>query len=87
MTGNCIAHPLLITLANVHSAIRSSISSHAFSLLALFPIPNFIGVKKAIRGILENRCSTGNNAEGQGSGPLRDALCLLEATRLKGMTP
>ena len=28
-----------------------------------------------------------NNAEGQGSGPLRDALCLLEVTRLKGMTP
>ena len=28
-----------------------------------------------------------NNAEGLGSGPLRDALCLLEATRLKGMTP
>ena len=26
-----------------------------------------------------------NNAEGQGSGPLRDALCLLEVTRLKGI--
>ena len=49
--------------------------------------------------IPEVRCSTGTmvtggsqkseeqSAEGQGSGPLRDALCLLEATRLKGMTP
>ena len=55
MTGNCVAHPLLITLANIHSAIRSSIFSHAFSLLALFPVPSFVGVKKAIRGILENQ--------------------------------
>ena len=55
MTGNHVAHPLLITLANIHSAIWSSTSSHTFSLLALFPIPNFIGVKKAIHGILENR--------------------------------
>jgi hypothetical protein len=55
MTGNRIAHPLLITLANIHSTIRSLTSSHAFSLLALFPVPSFIGVKDALRGVLESR--------------------------------
>ena len=55
MTGDCVAHPLLITLANIHSTVRSSTSSHAFSLLALFPVPKFISVKKALHGILGNR--------------------------------
>jgi len=55
MTGDRVAHPLLITLANIHSGIRLLTSSHAFSLLALFPVPNFIGVKKPLRGVLENR--------------------------------
>jgi hypothetical protein len=55
MKGNHVAHPLLITLANIHPTIRSSTSLHAFSLLALFPVPNFVGVKKALRGVLENR--------------------------------
>ena len=55
MTGDRIAHPLLITLANIHSTTRSLTSSHAFSLLALFPVPGFVGVKKALHGVLENR--------------------------------
>ena len=55
MTGNHTAHPLLITLANIDSTLRSLISSHAFSLLALFPVPKFLGVKKGLNGILENR--------------------------------
>ena len=55
MTGDRVAHPLLITLANIDSALRSSISSHAFVPLALFPVPKFVGVKKGLHGILENR--------------------------------
>ncbi|KAF9784417.1 hypothetical protein BJ322DRAFT_1141469 [Thelephora terrestris] len=55
MTGDRVAHPLLITLANIDSSVRSSTSSHAFSLLALFPVPKFVGVKKNIQGVLENR--------------------------------
>jgi len=55
MTGDRVAHPLLITLANIDSTVRSSTSSHALSLLALLPVPKFVGVKKGIRGILENR--------------------------------
>lgn len=55
MTGNRVAHPLLITLTNIHSEVHLATSSHTFSLLALLPVPNFVGVKKALHGILENR--------------------------------
>ena len=55
MTGDRVAHPLLITLANIDSTVRSSSSSHALSLLALLPVPKFVGVKKGVHGILENR--------------------------------
>ena len=55
MTGNRVAHPLLITITNIDSTLRSSSSSHAFSLLALLPVPKFVGVKKGLHGILENR--------------------------------
>ena len=55
MTGDRVAHPLLITLANIDPAFRSSVSSRAFSLLALFPVPKFVGVKKNLCGVLENR--------------------------------
>ena len=55
MTGDHVAHPLLITLANIDSALRSSTSSHAFSLLALLPVPKFVGVKKGLHGVLDNR--------------------------------
>jgi len=55
MTGDHSAHPLLITLANIESKVRSSSSSHAFELLALIPVPKFVGVKKGLHGVLENR--------------------------------
>ena len=55
MTGDRSAHPLLITIANIDSAVRSSTSSHALKLLALIPVPKFFGIKKGLSGILENR--------------------------------
>ena len=55
MTGDRVAHPVLITLANIDSAIRTSTSSHALPLLALLPVPKFVGIKKNLHGILENR--------------------------------
>ena len=55
MTGDRVAHPLLITLANIDSALRLSSSSHAIPLLALFPVPKFVNVKKGLNGVLENR--------------------------------
>ena len=55
MTGDRSAHPLLITIANIDSAVRSSTSSHALKLLALIPVPKFFGIKKGLHGVLENR--------------------------------
>ena len=54
MTGDRVAHPLLITIANIDSTVCSSTSTHSLSLLALLPVPKFIGVKKGLCGILEN---------------------------------
>ncbi|KAF8808228.1 hypothetical protein BYT27DRAFT_7255727 [Phlegmacium glaucopus] len=42
MTGNRIAHPLLISLANLNMNFRMKSSNHAFLLLALLPVPSFI---------------------------------------------
>ena len=49
-----LSHPLLITLANIDPAFWSLVSSHAFSLLALFPVLKFVSVKKNLCGVLEN---------------------------------
>ena len=50
MTGGCIAHPLLISLANLFMDFRTKASNHAFLLLALLPVPKFI----QLLGVLEN---------------------------------
>ena len=55
MTGNHTTHPLLITLANINSTLWSLISSHTFSLLALFLFPKFLDMKKGLNGILKNQ--------------------------------
>ncbi|KAE9387336.1 hypothetical protein BT96DRAFT_837803 [Gymnopus androsaceus JB14] len=55
ITGNRVAHPLLISLANIDSDLLSKASQHLFNLLALIPIPKFIEKRKSVRGILENR--------------------------------
>ncbi|KAF8869224.1 hypothetical protein BD779DRAFT_1458028 [Infundibulicybe gibba] len=54
MTGGRVAHPLLISLANINMDLRMRASSHAFLLLALLPIPKFIHKNKKLRGTLEN---------------------------------
>jgi len=55
MTGNRMAHPLLISLANIKAEYRAKGSHHAFLLLALLPVPNFITSDKVLRGTLGNR--------------------------------
>ena len=55
ITGDHSAHPLLITLANIDLMICSSSSSYALKLLALIPVPKFVGVKKGLHTILGNR--------------------------------
>ena len=54
-TGDRVAHPLLLTLANLPMEIRMKSSYHALPLIALLPCPKFIGVKKSLRGVMENR--------------------------------
>ncbi|KAF8802554.1 hypothetical protein BYT27DRAFT_7111964 [Phlegmacium glaucopus] len=55
MTGNRVAHPLLISLANIAMDFRTKSSNDLFLLLALLPIPRFIHPNKKICGVLESR--------------------------------
>src|SRR5215469_8331741 len=55
MTGGRIAHPLLISLANLFMNFRTKATNHAFYLLALLPIPKFIHKNRKICSVLENR--------------------------------
>ncbi|KAI6017001.1 hypothetical protein BKA83DRAFT_4128674 [Pisolithus microcarpus] len=53
--GGKVAHPLLISLANIRMNVRNKGSSHAFLLTALMPITEFIYPVTRIRSVLEAR--------------------------------
>lgn len=53
MCGGRVAHPLLISLANIKMAVRNKGSSHAFLLLALLPIPQFVHPVQRMCSVLE----------------------------------
>jgi hypothetical protein len=55
MTGGRVAHPLLLSLANLLIDFRMKATNHAFLLLALLPVPKFIHKDRKTRGVLENR--------------------------------
>lgn len=55
MTGGRMAHPLLLSLANLDMSFRMKASNHAFLLLALLPVPKFIHRDSRMCGVLENR--------------------------------
>ncbi|KAG2090007.1 uncharacterized protein F5147DRAFT_748281 [Suillus discolor] len=55
MTGGRVAHPLLISLANIKMATRNKASSHAFLLTALLPIAEFLHPVKWLQSVLEAR--------------------------------
>ncbi|KAF8548595.1 hypothetical protein OG21DRAFT_1396281, partial [Imleria badia] len=55
MTGNCMAHPVLISPANIDVHIRSKISLHGYMLLALLPIPKFIHKNTRVYSLLQDR--------------------------------
>ncbi|KAG1841109.1 hypothetical protein DFJ58DRAFT_732561 [Suillus subalutaceus] len=55
LTGDRVAHPLLISLANIHMNIRLKSSSSAFVLTALLPVPKFVHKKTQMKGVLEDR--------------------------------
>ena len=54
MSGNRMAHPLLLSLANINTDICSKSSFHSFLLLALLPVPSFIHNKSRVQGLLSD---------------------------------
>ncbi|KAG1852600.1 hypothetical protein C8R48DRAFT_777420 [Suillus tomentosus] len=55
MTDGRVAHPLLISLANIKMATQNKASSHAFLLTALFPIAEFLHPVRWMQSVLEAR--------------------------------
>ncbi|KAJ6463763.1 hypothetical protein DFH09DRAFT_1254651 [Mycena vulgaris] len=55
MTGNRVAHPLLISAANIDMDFRMKASHHAFLLGAMIPIAKFKEKNNDIRGVLQRR--------------------------------
>ena len=55
MTGRRVAHPLLISLANISMEFRNKSSNHVYLLLALIPIPKFIHSTRKTCSVLEAR--------------------------------
>ena len=55
MTGDRVAHPVLLSLANIRMDTRMKSSNHAFVLTALLPCPKFLAKDRAARSTLENR--------------------------------
>ena len=54
MSGNHVAHSLLISLANIDTNVYSKGSLHSHLLLALLPVPSFISKNSRVRGLLSN---------------------------------
>ncbi|KAH9018300.1 hypothetical protein EDB84DRAFT_1589970 [Lactarius hengduanensis] len=55
MTSGRMAHPLLMSLANLLMDFHMKGTNHAFLLLALLPVPKFIHKDSKTCGVLENR--------------------------------
>ncbi|KAG2060014.1 hypothetical protein BDR06DRAFT_864915, partial [Suillus hirtellus] len=55
LTGDHVAHPLLVSLANIHMNTRLKSSTNSFMLTALLPVPKFLHKNKRLHGILADR--------------------------------
>ena len=55
MSGNRMAHPVLISLANIDTRIHSKMSLHAYLLLALLPIAKFIHKSTHVCSLLQDQ--------------------------------
>ncbi|KAI5994542.1 hypothetical protein EDC04DRAFT_2586190 [Pisolithus marmoratus] len=55
MTGNCMAHPILISLANINVEVHSKMSLHGYLLLALLPILKFFEKTTHVHGLLQDQ--------------------------------
>jgi len=54
MTSNHMAHPVLISLANIDVSICSKSSLHGYLLLALLPITKFLHKDSHVCGLLQD---------------------------------
>ncbi|KAG1900849.1 uncharacterized protein F5891DRAFT_1188342 [Suillus fuscotomentosus] len=54
MTGARVAHPLLLGLANIRMRTRTKLSSRAFLLMALLPIPQYLHPNQWMWGVLKD---------------------------------
>lgn len=55
MTGNRVAHPLLLSTANIQMEYRMKASNYMYSLCAILPVAIFTIKDKKLRGVLANR--------------------------------
>lgn len=55
MTGGCVAHPLLFSLANIKMAHHNKASNHAFLLTVLIPVAEFTHSEQRIHTVLSNQ--------------------------------
>ena len=55
MSGNRMAHPLLLSLANIAMDVHSKGSLHGHLLLALLPVPSFVHKKSRVHSLLSDR--------------------------------
>ncbi|KAG6372918.1 hypothetical protein JVT61DRAFT_6943 [Boletus reticuloceps] len=54
MSGNCVAHPVLISLTNINVCIRSKTSLHVYLLLALLPVAKFTHKTTHVHTLLQD---------------------------------
>ena len=54
MSGNRMAHPLLLSLANIATDVHSKGLLHGHLLLALLPVPTFIHKKSCVHSLLSD---------------------------------
>lgn len=55
MTGNRVAYPILLSLANLHMDVRMKASHHGFLLIGLIPCARFLTDNRKHRSMLLNR--------------------------------
>lgn len=55
MTGNRVAYPVLLSLANLHMDVRMKASHHGFLLIGLLPCAKFLVSNKKQHSVLMNR--------------------------------
>ncbi|KAI5994862.1 hypothetical protein EDC04DRAFT_2530072, partial [Pisolithus marmoratus] len=55
MSGNHMAHPLLISLTNIDACLHSKSSAHAYILLTLLPIAKFTHRTTCVHSLLQNQ--------------------------------